>query len=70
MRNILETDSVTGHSDQLQDRGVKDDFEVHSFIRHLLCAFSVLGSLPGPGGGGGSHTIEYSMVIALEELFV
>ena len=70
LRNILETDSVIGHSDQLQERGVKDDSQVHSSIRHLLCAFSVLSSLPGTGGGRGSHTVEYILVIALGDLFV
>lgn len=61
---------MTGHSDQLQDTGVKDDSGVHSFIRHLLCAFSVQSTLPGTGRGGGSNTIECSMFIALEELLV
>lgn len=53
VRNISENESVIHPSDQLQERGVKDDSQVHSSIRHLLCAFSVVGCLPGPGRGHG-----------------
>lgn len=65
MRNILETDSVIGHSGQLQDIGVKDDSDPHSFIRHLLCAFA-----GRSGRGWGSNTVECSMAIASEESLV
>lgn len=57
---------MIGYSDQMPDIGFTDDSNVHSFIRHLLCAFAVLGTLPGTRG----YRIEYSMVLALEELSI
>lgn len=52
MRNISEADSVIDLSDQMQDIGFIDDSDVYTFIRHLLCAFAVLGTLLDIGQWG------------------
>lgn len=57
---------MIGCSDQMQDIGFTGDSHVHSFIRHLLCAFAELGILPGTRG----YRIGYSMVLILEELSI